>query len=145
MTMIGRQQRPGVVTFVGIVLYISAAISAVTALVAFLNRNDADFAANAGVSSDALLATAAIEGALALLLFLVAGGVMSGMRLSRMLVAFVYGARMCVAVYWMLTHHGGGFGSGGLLTVGIGIFVLWALYGHAESARYFNKLPALRE
>ena len=45
----------------------------------------------------------------------------------------------------MLTQKGGGFGSGGLLTVGIGIFVLWALYGHAESARYFNKLPALRD
>jgi hypothetical protein len=145
MTMLGRQQRPGAVTFVGIVLYISAAISAVTALVAFLNRNDADFQLTTGVSSDGLIATAAIEGALALLLFLVAGGVMSGMKLARMLVAFVYGARMVVAVYWMLTHQAGGFGTGGLLTVGIGIFVLWALYGHAESARYFNKLPALRE
>ena len=145
MTVVGRQQRPGAVTFVGIVLYISAAISAVTALVAFLNRNDADFQLTTGVSSDGLIATAAIEGALALVLFLVAGGVMSGMKLARVLVAFAYGARMVVAVYWMLTHEGGGFGSGGLLTVGIGIFVLWALYGHAESARYFNKLPALRD
>jgi hypothetical protein len=139
--MLRYQERPGVVTFVGVLLYISAAISALTAIVAFLNRNDDSFLATAGVTSDALMATAILEGVMALLLVLVASSLMSGMQLARFLVALVYGGRMLLAVYWMLTHEGGGFGQGGIITVGVGVFILWALYGHAESALYFDKRP----
>ena len=69
---------------------------------------------------------------------------MSGMQLARFLVALVYGGRMLLAVYWMLTHEGGGFGQGGIITVGVGVFILWgplrscrvgALFRQAADAR----------
>jgi len=137
MTLMRAQERPGVVTFVGIVLYISAAISAVSAIVVFIDRNDAVYQATTGRTSTELILTAIVEGIIAILLVFVASGVLTGMRGARLLVALVYGIRMVVAAYWMLSYQGGGFGDGGILTIGIGIFVLWALYGHAESARYF--------
>ena len=134
-------RRPGVVTFVGVVLYIKAAIAAVVAIALFFNRDNADFMSVTGRDSDWLTGTAVGEIIMAVLLFLVAAAIMSGAKWARLAVAIVLGIRMAVAVYWMIVHFGGGLQWNALLTVGIGIFVLWALYGNDASERYFEGYP----
>lgn len=131
-------RRPGVVTFVGVVLYIKAAVALVIGIAVLVERNDAEFLATTGRVSDELLTTAIIELIVAVLLFLVASAIMSGAKWARLAVAIVYGIRIAVAVWWMMTHLGGGFQWNAVLTVGVGIFVLWALYGNEESQRYFE-------
>jgi hypothetical protein len=134
-------RRPGVVTFVGVVLYIKAAIALVVAIAIFFNRDNADFASITGRDSDWLTGTAVGELIVAVLLILVAAAIMSGAKWARLAVAIVIGIRMAVAVYWMIVHFGGGLQWNALLTVGIGIFVLWALYGNDASDRYFEGYP----
>ena len=134
-------RRPGVVTFVGVVLYIKAAIAVVVAIALFFNRDNADFMSVTGRDSDWLTGTAVGEIIVAVLLFLVAAAIMSGAKWARLAVAIVLGIRMAVAVYWMVVHFGGGLQWNALLTVGIGIFVLWALYGNDASERYFEGHP----
>jgi hypothetical protein len=51
------------------------------------------------------------------------------------------GDRHAVAVYWMITHVGGGLQWNAILSVGVGIFVLWSLFGNAESNAYFEGHP----
>ncbi|MEA2057169.1 MAG: hypothetical protein U9O63_00480 [Actinomycetota bacterium] len=74
-------------------------------------------------------------------LFFVAWAIMGGAKWARLAVAIVIGLRMALAVYWMIVHFGGGLQWNALLTVGIGIFVLWALYGNDASERYFEGHP----
>ena len=45
---------------------------------------------------------------------------------------------MALATWLLFTHHDGGYTTRALVTLGIGAFVLWALYGHAESEEYFE-------
>ena len=41
----------------------------------------------------------------------------------------------------MITHVGGGLQWNAIISVGIGIFVLWALYGNDKSEAYFEGHP----
>ena len=77
----------------------------------------------------------------AVLLFLVAGALMSGAKWARLAVAIVVGLRIAMAAYWMITHLGGGLQWNALLAAGFGIFVLWALYGNDQSDAYFAGHP----
>ena len=132
-------RRPGVVTLVGIVVYINAAIAAVNALATFFNRDDANWQAVYGQTSNELFWTSMVEGAFAVLLFLVASGVMSGAKWARLGVAVVVGLRLVALSWFMLTHLGNGaFTWGTIISLGLTLFVLWALYGKDESIRYYE-------
>jgi hypothetical protein len=131
--------RPGVVTLVGIVVYINAAIAAVTAIAVFLNRNDGAWQSTYGSSDNELLTLAIIEGLFAILLFAVGSGVMSGAKWARLAVAIVVGLRLAVLTWFMLTHLGAGaFTWGTVIAMALGLFVLWALYGKDESVAYYQ-------
>ena len=135
---VGARQRPGVVTFVGIVLYIQAFASAAYGLVALLERNNERMQLVTGQDSDALIVQSIVQLIVAVLLFLVASSIMSGTNWGRVLVAIV-AAIQIVALTWILvTHHAGGFQTLGVVYIGIDIFVLWALYGHKESQEFYE-------
>jgi len=131
--------RPGVVTLVGIVVYISAVIAAVNAVGIFLNRDNEVWQAVYGVSDSDLLLLAAVEGLLAVLLFAVGSGVMSGAKWARLAVVIVVGIRVAALTWFMLTHVGAGaFTWSTVIAMTLGLFVLWALYGKDESAAYYE-------
>ena len=130
--------RPGPVTFVGVVLYIKAIVAVVVGIALIIERNDGDLLGITGRSSDFLVGTAIGEFIAAALLFIVASSIMSGAKWSRLAVAIVVGFRIAVAVYWMIVHAGGGLQWNALLLVGMGMFVLWALYGNEQSQEYFE-------
>lgn len=135
---VGTRHRPGVVTFVGIVLYIQAFASAAYGLVALLERNNKQMQLVTGQDSDALIIQSITLFVIAVLLFLVASSIMSGTNWGRLLVAIVAAIHI-VALTWMLiTHHAGGFQTLGIVYIGIDIFVLWALYGHKESQEFYE-------
>lgn len=136
-------RRPGVVTFIGIVLYIQAFLALVGAIVllAFSGRIGEVLAevSTVTVTGGSIVVAAVGELILAVLLFLVAGGIMRGNRGYRLLVAVVEGLRMATALIAMLYYQDGAFVERGVVTIAVGIFVLWALYGNDRSDAYFER------
>lgn len=134
-------RRPGVVSFIGIILYVQAFLAAIAAVSLLIWRDDVlDFLEKEGspLSDGAFTGTIIGEVIAAVLLFVVANGIMRGSSGFRLFVAIVTGLNMALAVYTLVAHHIGGYVYRGVFTLFIGVFVLWALYGNDESDRYFE-------
>lgn len=134
-------RRPGVVSFIGIILYIQAWLAAIAAVSLLIWRDDVlDFLEKEGspLSDGAFTGTVIGEAIAAVLLFIVANGIMRGSKGFRLLVAIAQGLSMALAVYVLVAHHVGGYVYRGVFSLFIGVFVLWALYGNDESDRYFE-------
>ena len=138
--VVAYKRRPGVVTFIGVVMYIQAAIAAVAAIVVFLERNNQSFQQLVGRTANELLGTAIGEAIIAVLLAVVAGALLSGAKWARFAVALVEGLRLVFSIWAVYAHIGGGFQWNALITAAIALFVLWALYGNKESDEYFSNL-----
>lgn len=131
--------RPGVVTLVGIVVFINAVLAAVAAVAVFFNRDASDWQAAYRMTETELLWLAIIEGVLAVLLFLVGAGVMSGAKWARLAVGIVMGLRVAALTWYMLTHLGeGAFTWATVISMAFALFVLWALYGNDRSQAYYE-------
>ena len=134
--------RPGVVTFIGVVLYIQGFLAAIAAASLLIWRNDiVDFLEQEGspVSDGVLTGTIVGEAVAALLLIVVGNGIMRGSRTWRFFVALAQGFSMAVAMYVLVAHHVGGYVYRAVFSLFVGVFVLWALYGNDESDRYFRR------
>jgi hypothetical protein len=134
-------RRPGVVSFIGIILYVQAFLAAVAAISMLIWRDDIlDFLEKEGspLSDGAFTGSIIGEAIAAILLFLVAAGIMRGSSGMRLLVAIVQCFSMTVAIYVLVAHHTGGLVYRAVFSLFVGVFVLWALYGHDESDRYFE-------
>lgn len=134
----GLVRRPGVVTFIGVVLWISAVVAAVAAVVVFIYRGNEDFQAATGQSADALLGVAIAELIVFVLMAWVASSIMRGSRGVRMLVGVVMGIRIAASLWFMITHHQGGFLYAGIANIAIALFVLWALFANEKSEEWFE-------
>ena len=135
-------RRPGVVTFIAVIMYIQAALAAIAGIALIIWKNDVqDWLEdqNAPLTDGALTGTIIGEFVAAVLLFLAAAGLMRGSKGWRMFVAIVQGIAMGFAVYALIAHHVGGYVYRAVFTLFVGVFVLWALYGNDESERYFEE------
>lgn len=136
----GGIKRPGIVTFIGVVLYFQAVMALVVAVVmiAFKSRFEGVLVNNnVTLTSDGILATGIVELALAIVLFFVASGIMRGSRGYRTFVAIVEIIRAGTALFFMLFHHSGAYIEGGFLTILVALFVIWALY-HERAEEWFE-------
>ncbi|HSI80323.1 MAG TPA: hypothetical protein VK919_06685 [Solirubrobacterales bacterium] len=138
-------RRPGVVTFIGVVLYIYAALAAVAALTLIIFSGNDTVQSTTGHSGSWIAWSGVFEAVVAVLLFAVAAGLMRGSPGIRLFVAIVVGFRMAVAVALMLIYHTGGYLFYGLIGVAIGLFVLWALYAATGADEYFTQQEAAAE
>jgi hypothetical protein len=129
------------VSFIGIVLYIKAFMALIVGIALLVERDNSALLEATGRDGDYILGTAIGEFIAFALLFLVASAIMSGAKWARLVTAIVVGLNMVLTVWWMITHFGGGLQWRALLTVGIGVFVLWALYGNEQSDAYFEGSP----
>ena len=133
-------QRPGVVTFIGVVLYIQAFLAAVAAISMIIWRNDIlDYLERHGtdLADGAFTGSIVGEAIAAVLLAFVANGIMRGSNGMRLFVAIVQCFTMGLAVYGLIAHHVGGYVYRSVFTLFVGVFVLWALYANEESDRFF--------
>lgn len=133
--------RPGVVTFIGVILYIQAFLAAVAAVSMIIWRNDIlDYLADNGtdLSDGAFTGTIVGEIIAAALLAFVANGIMRGSSGIRLFVAIVQCLTMALALYGLIAHHVGGYVYRGVFSLFVGVFVLWALYANEESDRFFR-------
>jgi hypothetical protein len=134
------ERRPGVVAFIGIIMYIQAFLAAVAAITMLIWRNDIlDFLDRNGteLADGAFTATIIGEATAAVALFVVANGIMRGSNGMRLLVAIVQSFTMGLALYGIIAHHVGGYVYRGVFSLFVGVFVLWALYANEESDRFF--------
>ena len=131
-------RRPGVVTFIGIIVVIHGLLAAVAgiAVLAFNGSDRIQQATNQ--TSSALVGAGIAELVVAVLFLLVGFGVLGGNRGARFLVVLAQGIGMALATWLLLTHHDGGYTTRSLITLGIGAFVIWALYGHEDSEEWFT-------
>jgi len=129
-------KRPALVTLIGVILYIQAFLAAVAAIVglAFNDRLDDMTVNGVEITRNSVIWTSIIEGIMAIILFLVAAGLMRGSAGYRMVVAIVEGIRIISAFGLMLFHHGGAYVEGGIVSIAISLFVLWALYNEKADA-----------
>jgi hypothetical protein len=135
-------RRPGVVTFIGVILYVQAGLAAIAGISLLIWRNDVlDWLEQEGapLTDGALTGTIIGEFIAAALAFLAAAGLMRGSSGWRLVVAIVQGIAMAFAVYTLIAHHVGGLLYRSVFTLFIGAFVLWALYANDESDRYFEQ------
>ena len=134
-------RRPGVVTFIGVILYIQGFMAAIAAISLLIWRDDVlDFLEKEGspITGNALNGTVIGEAIAALLLIAVANGIMRGSSGYRLFVAIVQGLSMALAVYTLIAHHVGGYVYRSVFALFVGVFVLWALYGNEQSDEYFE-------
>ena len=129
--------RPGVITLIGIIVWVQAMIAGVVSIASFVFRNDSDFQARVGQTSDGLLTTAVLEGILAVVLVLVALGLMRGFAGVRTLVATVMVVRIGFGILTMISQTGG-YVASAAVSVAVSFFVLWALYDHKDANAYFG-------
>ncbi|QSB15574.1 hypothetical protein JQS43_04275 [Natronosporangium hydrolyticum] len=132
-------RRPGVVTFVAVVVLIQAVMAAAVALVTIGLAGDDRVQSATGLGTAGLVWTGIVEALVAVVLFVVAGGLLSGAQGARLFVAIVEGIRMVTAVIFMIVYHTGGYLYNAVIAVIIGLFVLWALYVYPSSDEYFRR------
>ena len=131
-------RRPGVVTFIGVIIVIQGFLAAVAGIVVLAFNSSDRIQAATNQTSSALVGAGIAELVVAVLYLLVGFGVLGGNRGARFLVVLVQGIGMALATWLLLTHHAGGYSTRSLITLGIGAFVIWALYGHKESDEWFT-------
>ena len=132
-------KRPGIVTFIGVILYIQAFMALVAGIVsvAFSGRIDDVTVNGVELTKGGVIASGVWELIMAVILFAVAAGIMRGSRGYRMFVAIVEGIRIASALGFMLFHYTGAYVEAGFISILISMFVLWALY-HEKSDEYFE-------
>ena len=135
-------RRPGVVSFIAVILYVQAGLAAIAGISLLIWRDDVLTwleQENAPLTDGALTGTIIGEFIAAVLLFLAGAGLMRGSSGWRLVIAIVQSLAMALAVYTLIAHHVGGLVYRSVFTLFIGVFVLWALYGNDESDRFFEE------
>ena len=134
-------RRPGVINFIAAILYIQAAMALTTTVSMTIWRGPiVDFLEkeNSPLSSGAFTGTIVVEAVSAVLLFLVASGLLRGSKGTRLFIAIVQGLKMAFAIYILVAHHVGGYMYRAVFALFVGVFVLWALYANTESDEFFE-------
>ena len=133
--------RPGVVTFVAVILYLQAALAAIAAVSLLIWRDDIlDFLEREGspTGGGLLNGTVAGEAITAILLFIVASGLLRGSNGVRLFVAIVQFLTMSLALFILIAHNSGGYVYRAVFSLFVGVFVLWVLYGNDEADKFFE-------
>jgi hypothetical protein len=129
-------KRPGVITFIGVVMLLQAALGGVAGVVLIaLQSNDSVLEATAATKSE-LVVQGVVALIVALIQLLVGLGILGGSRIARGIVAFVSILTVMAATLAMFTHHTGAFLYSGVLSIGISVFVLWALFNEKSDEYY---------
>jgi hypothetical protein len=132
-------RRPGVVTFIGVVMFIQATLTVVSGIVLVALSGEQRILDETSVDRAGLITAGIVSLVIGGIIFLVALSLLRGGKGARILVTIVQVIAVASAAWTMFTHHTGAFLFQGLITTAIAIFVIWALYNE-RSEEYFDAL-----
>jgi hypothetical protein len=129
-------QRPGVITFIGVIMLIQATLNIVAGVMLLALNTQQRIIDETGLSSSELVTSGVVALVVGAIILLVTLALLAGSRVARVLVTIVQVIAVAGAAWGMFAHHTGAWLFSGLLQVGIAIFVLWALYNEKADAYY---------
>jgi hypothetical protein len=132
-------RRPGVVTFIGVIMFIQATLTVVSGIVLVALSGEQRILDETSVDRTGLITAGIVSLVIGGIIFLVALSLLRGGKGARILVTIVQVIAVASAAWTMFTHHTGAFLFQGLITTAIAIFVIWALYNE-RSEEYFDGL-----
>lgn len=130
-------KRPGVVTLIGVIMLLQATFTLVGGVVLLALNTQERILAETGLSSSQLVTSGVVSLVVGAVVGLVSLLLLAGSRVARGLVAAVQVLNVAFAAWVMFAHHTGAYLYQGLLTVGIALFVLWALFNE-RADEYFE-------
>lgn len=129
-------QRPGVITFIGIIMLIQAALNLVAGVVMIALNSQQRIIDETNLTSGELITSGIISLVVGAIVGAVTLALLAGSRVARGLVAAVQVLLVISATWHMFFNHTGAWLFSGLLQVAIAVFVLWALYNEKADAYY---------
>lgn len=132
-------KRPGVVSLIGVIMIIQATLTLVGGIVLLALSGEQRIIEETDIETSGLIVAGIVSLIVGAIVLLVALSLMRGGKGARLLVTIVQVIAVASASWTMFTHHTGAFLFQGLLTIGIAVFVIWALYNERSDA-YFDSL-----
>lgn len=129
-------QRPGVITFIGVIMLIQASLNLVAGVVMIALNSQQRIIDETNLTSGELITSGIISLVVGAIVGLVTLALLAGSRVARGLVAAVQVLLVISATWHMFFNHTGAWLFSGLLQVAIAVFVLWALYNEKADAYY---------
>jgi hypothetical protein len=129
-------KRPGVVTFIGVIVLVQAAFGGVAGIVLIALQSNASVLDATAATKSELLTAGIVSLVIAAVQLFIGLGILGGSRVARGIVAFVQLLNVMAAAWLMFTHHTGAFLWQGVITVAVAVFVLWALFNERADEYY---------
>lgn len=129
-------QRPGVITFIGVIMLIQAALNLVAGITMIALNSQQRIIDQTSLTSGELITSGIISLVIGAIVGLVTLALLAGSRVARGLVAAVQILLVVSATFHMFFNHTGAWLFSGLLQIAIAVFVLWALYNEKADAYY---------
>ncbi len=132
--------RPGVVTFISLVIFVQGVLDAVAAVVTFVRMDDHRYQVETGLSSTNLLWTGIGYAVVAVILISLSVYLRQGAQGARTIITVVWVIRMIWGVFLMIWYPllDSSF-QYGLLALLVGWWVLWALHSNEKSQEFFDR------
>ena len=129
-------QRPGVITFIGVIMLIQAVLNLVAGVVMIALNGQQRIIDQTNLTSGELVTSGIISLIVGAIVGLGTLALLGGARVARGIVAAVQVILVISATFHMFFNHTGAWLFSGLLQIAIAVFVLWALYNERSDAYY---------
>ena len=130
-------KRPFIISLIGIIMYLQALLMVGFGILFIAVRNSDEVLGSTDISSGGALTLGIVLAVMGVVVFLVARGLRHGSLAARNLIAFVELLGIAGAVYAIVTHAAGASIASMSGTILGALIVLWILFGHDASKRYF--------
>jgi hypothetical protein len=130
-------RRPIGVTFIGILGVLMGLFHILAGILIVLDHDDVKLIRDSGMSKDQLLAAGILIGLIGLAVFFLSLALMGGSGLARFVFAFFVVLQVAGGVYSLVAFSGEQQASGAVSVV-VGLFVLFLLYGTEADREFFT-------
>lgn len=131
-------KRPGLVTFIGVIMLIQATLTIVGGVVVLAMNTQKRILDETGLTSSELVTQGIVSLVIGVIVLLVALALLGGSRIARTIIVVVQVLDVAFAAWSIFAHHTGGFIAAAVVQIAISVFVIWALYNE-KSEEYFSR------
>jgi hypothetical protein len=130
-------QRPIGVTFIGVIGFVMGILHILGGVLIVLDYEDARLVRDSGMTHDQLLATGIVVGLIGIAVVVLSLALMGGSGLARFVFAFFVVLQVAGGLYSLVALSGEQQGAGAVSVV-LGLFVLFLLYGTEADREFFS-------